>query len=233
MRRIIFGAAAAVTLLAGGVRAGDDPVVVELFTSQGCSSCPPADEMLADLSRRDDVIALGLHVDYWDYIGWPDRFADQAYTSRQQHYAAEAGERTIYTPQFVVGGRRQVTGARPIELMDAIQAHEEAPEEVHVALEEGADGLWLTAPAAQAPRPMAIHLVHYQPESRVEIEAGENAGRTLTYANIVTSWEVLGEWDGSTPLRMQLPQGGGPGAVLVQATGHHGPGAILAAARLD
>ena len=96
------------------------PVVVELFTSQGCSSCPPADALLGELSRRDDVITLGYHVDYWDYIGWPAPFADPLFTSRQRLYASALGNRTIYTPQMVLDGTLDQVGSRRFEVEAAI-----------------------------------------------------------------------------------------------------------------
>src|SRR6056297_1329329 len=99
----IFCAAALASFTAPAL--ADDPVVVELFTSQGCSSCPPADAMLGELAERDDVIPLALHVDYWDYIGWADIFADPAYTRRQKGYAHATGQRMVYTPQMVIDGQ--------------------------------------------------------------------------------------------------------------------------------
>ena len=103
MRRLFAAVATSLALSTPAV--ADGPVVVELYTSQGCSSCPPADAMLHDLAARPDVIALALHVDYWDYIGWVDEFADPAYTRRQKQYAQVAGNPSVYTPQMVIGGR--------------------------------------------------------------------------------------------------------------------------------
>ncbi len=125
MRRIIGAATGlwAVCAVAAFAQGTDNPVVVELFTSQGCSSCPPADAILGDLAGRDDVIALALHVDYWDYIGWKDTFADPSYTKRQRAYARVAGARNIYTPQMVVGGMDHLVGVRPMELSDLIERH--------------------------------------------------------------------------------------------------------------
>ena len=102
-------------------RADDMPVVVELFTSQGCSSCPPADALLHELSKRDDVIPLALHVDYWDYIGWKDSFAQPAFTARQRGYAQASGRRAIYTPQMIIGGQFDVVGNRPMDVAAIIR----------------------------------------------------------------------------------------------------------------
>ena len=131
--------AAALIAIAGGLPArAEGPVVVELFTSQGCSACPAADRMLAKLAGHDDVLALALHVDYWDYIGWEDVFADPAYTKRQKAYAHAVGERMIYTPQMVVQGEERIVGTSPAELMEAIGAH--AGEDGRVALEARREG---------------------------------------------------------------------------------------------
>jgi len=106
------------------------PVVVELYTSQGCSSCPPADEILSSLNGRDDVIAIALHVDYWDYIGWKDEFSSPAYAERQRAYASQAGRRSIYTPEMVVNGQTDIVGAKPMALADAINEHKAAVQQM-------------------------------------------------------------------------------------------------------
>ena len=123
-------------MLAGSALwAQTSPVVVELFTSQGCSSCPPADAMLHKLAERDDVIALALHVDYWDYIGWKDEFAVPAYTKRQRGYARTNGRRMIYTPQMVINGQDDVIGAKPMDVSDLIQKHHEVADKVALEIE--------------------------------------------------------------------------------------------------
>ena len=103
------------------------PVVVELFTSQGCSSCPPADAVLHDLASRDDVLPLALHVDYWDYIGWKDQFAKPSHTNRQKAYAHVGGRNMIYTPQMVVQGQEDVVGVKAMKLAELIEKHRNAP----------------------------------------------------------------------------------------------------------
>ena len=206
------------------------PVVVELFTSQGCSSCPPADALLETLALREDVIALALHVDYWDYIGWEDIFADPAFTRRQKGYAHVAGARTIYTPQMIVGGMEHLVGVRPEELSDLIARHRATPAPVHLALSRDGGALGVSAGPAPLPRPVVVQLVQYVPAETVTIERGENAGHTLTYVNIVSSWTELGVWDGSAPLDLSVPAAGDrPAVVILQ---EQGPGRIVAAARL-
>ncbi|MCB1395240.1 MAG: DUF1223 domain-containing protein [Rhodobacter sp.] len=117
----------------------DHPVLLELYTAQGCASCPPADDMMIELAGRDDVIALALHVDYWDYIGWADTFAARAYTERQQRYARRHGHSTIYTPQVVINGTEILEGYRVMQVMDAIASQHARAAEValHVQRVDG------------------------------------------------------------------------------------------------
>lgn len=187
---------------------GHPPVVIELFTSQGCSSCPPADEMLADLADRNDVLALSWHVDYWDYLGWADPFARPQFTRRQQAYAHAWGERAIYTPQVVVGGRDTLLSLRPAEVMAMMQMQMARPTEVMVTSRPELDGyrIELTPRAAIAGR-VAIILVRYAPSRRVEIRAGENRGIKMEYRNVVLAAERISEWDGRGPLGMTIRPG--------------------------
>jgi hypothetical protein len=233
--RVVFSAAMAVWLgVAGGAMAQDaapGPVVVELYTSQGCSSCPPADEIFAGLTTRPDVIALALHVDYWDYIGWKDSFALPQFTERQRAYAREAGARTIYTPQMIVGGLEHLVGVRPAELAAMIARHGAMPAKVAMqTLREGGAVRITATPIAQLPQGTLIQLVRYRPEASVEIRGGENAGRLITYHNIVTEWRRVGTWDGASPLSLSVDVAPGDnGVVILQEPG---PGPIIAAARL-
>ncbi len=211
---------------------GRNTVVVELYTSQGCSSCPPADEFFAELVREPGVIALALHVDYWDYIGWADKFAHPAFTARQKAYARAIGSRTIYTPQMIVGGVDRVEGNEPLAVASLVRAHGEVSHGVRLGLRRSGDVLRITAKAA-APfeRPARVDLVRYRPVDTVDIERGENAGRTLTYHNIVVSWEQIGEWSGEAPLDLETPVPGANAAVVILQ--QQGPSAILAAAQVD
>lgn len=234
MRRTLSALAIAFGLAfpAAGI-AQDRPVVVELYTSQGCSSCPPADAMLIDLAKRDDVIALALHVDYWDYIGWKDSFGDPSFTGRQKAYAKASGHRTVYTPQMIVGGRDHLVGAKPMELARLIDAHSSAAPRVNLSLKRDGGAMTVSADrvsGAKLPARMIVQLVRFDPLRKVEIKRGENAGRTITYANVVTELRVLGEWDGADRLQLRSENAGnGPVAVLVQAAGS---GPIIAAAQL-
>ncbi|WP_407496569.1 DUF1223 domain-containing protein [Pseudooceanicola sp. MF1-13] len=210
----------------------DAPVVVELFTSQGCSSCPPADAFLALLAPRDDVIALGIHVDYWDYIGWKDVFGSPAFSARQKAYAKAAKRRAIYTPQMIIDGQADVVGNHPMDVTDQITRFREQPTRVSLTIERaGNDHVSINAHSDEAfTAPLVVQVVRYMPEAHVEITRGENAGHKLTYANIVTDWQIVGEWDVSEPYTAQVKaEGPQPVVVLIQ---QKGPGRIEAAARL-
>lgn len=235
MMRKAFGAACGLWLaFAQGAAAQDNPVVVELFTSQGCSSCPPADEFLAELADRPGIIPLALHVDYWDYIGWQDKFAQPRFTARQKAYARAEKSRTIYTPQMIVDGVARVEGNDPAAVGQAISAAMARPSPVTLHLQRSGDMLQVRAAAPQgavaADPPMVLQLVRVLPEQTVEIAHGENAGRTVSYRNIVTSWEPVGQWAGDAPLDLTLPMvGEGPVVVILQQPG---PAEIVAAAEL-
>jgi len=229
MRSILAVISLAGLLCATSVTAQDGPVVVELYTSQGCSSCPPADAMLHDLANRDDVIALALHVDYWDYIGWKDVFGRPENTARQHAYARAANATTIYTPQMVIGGVDHVIGSRPVQVMDAMRAQSARGYEFDVELSRRGDDVFISADAGDQGR-YTVQFVRFTPEETVTISRGENAGRTLIYANIVKTWDVLQEWDGGSRLSIQAPASGADGvAVIIQEAGH---GPIVGAAQL-
>lgn len=223
----------ALTLATPAAHAQDGPsgpVVVELFTSQGCSSCPPADAMMRDLAHRDGVIALAFHVDYWDYIGWRDSFGSAANTDRQTAYARAAQSTTVYTPQFIVGGVDHVIGARGMELVDRIEAHAQDDSGVRVDAVRTDGTVEIRAEAASA-GPMIVQLVRYAPSQTVAIESGENAGLTLEYANVVMAWQVVADWDGASPLALSVSvTGDWPSVVLIQ---RQGAGPILAATEVD
>ena len=207
-------------------------VVVELYTSQGCSSCPPADDFLAALAADPRIIPLALHVDYWDYIGWEDSFAKPKFTDRQKAYARAIGSRTIYTPQLIVGGVDRVEGNSPDEVAGYVASHLAGSSAVTLVVERQGDLLIIRAEAdPPLTEPVRVQLVRYTPAETVEIERGENAGKVITYRNIVTSWENLGDWPGNAPLELSAPAPGGlPAVVILQ---EEGPSAILAAARVD
>ncbi|MFC7703374.1 DUF1223 domain-containing protein [Plastorhodobacter daqingensis] len=234
--RVIIGAALGLLLGTAGLVAEENPVVIELYTSQGCSACPPADALLERLADHRDVIALALHVDYWDYIGWADAFAQPGFTERQKGYARAVGDRAIYTPQMIVGGTDRIEGFRPIQLADLITAHRDRAQPVQLALtREAEDQVRIRLAPAPSAEPDAgkvalVQLVRYKPKETVTIARGENAGRTVTYHNIVTLWETIARWDGAAPLEMLARvEGDQPVVIIVQREGF---GPVIGAARL-
>lgn len=208
-----------------------NPVVVELFTSQGCSSCPAADALLAEMAGRADIIPLALHVDYWDYIGWKDAFAQARFTKRQKGYAHAAGERRIYTPQMIINGAEDVVGSRPMKVAALIQKHAMAPVRVSLDLVREGASLRITARALASEQPFDIQVVQYQPHREVMIEKGENAGLTVAYTHIVDDWAMVDRWDGTGTWEGSVETDPArPVVVLVQKPKY---GRIVAAARAD
>ncbi len=216
---------------AGMAQEAGAPVVVELYTSQGCSSCPPADALLAELADAPGVIPLALHVDYWDYIGWKDEFAHPGFTKPQKAYAKAAGERMVYTPQMIVHGVARVVGHEPDAVSQAIAEAAARPAPVRLTVRRQGGQIVIEA-VANPPlsAPAMVQLVGYREAAKVEISEGENAGLAVEYRNIVTSWERVGEWSGQAPLSLRTPDLEGRAVVIVQ---REGPAEILAAAAVE
>lgn len=187
--------------------AASSPVVVELFTSEGCSSCPPADDLLRSLAARHDVVALSFHVDYWDRLGWRDPFSHAAYTARQQAYARSLDGR-VYTPEMVVGGTVGFVGSRRGEAQAQIAAAlgRPAPARVTLAASRG-DGraVRVTFAVEDAPEPSVVHVALVQTEATTQVRHGENGGRTLRHANVVRGFETHREASGE--ISFALPDG--------------------------
>jgi hypothetical protein len=222
---------------AGNALAGADtpPTVVELFTSQGCSSCPPADAFLAELAERDDVIAVAFHITYWDYIGWKDPFATDWGTERQYGYAKVLARGYPYTPQMVVNGKKDLVGSDRVQVANAmIASMQEANARIPVMLRREADELVVTLPAVKLEEPLHMWLVRYSGPHETKVARGENRGTTMINTNIARHLELLGSWSGEPrEIRAPLPQPGedeGGVAVWVQ---ERNAGAILGAAKLD
>lgn len=207
------------------------PVVLEFFTSQGCSSCPPADEIFSRIVGENRVIALALHVDYWDYLGWQDTFGREEHTERQRLYAKAHGERTIYTPQMIVQGSDIVMGHEEGQIRGRIAAHEARPRLVDLDLRrEGGAVEIVVAPHDGPVGDAEIHVVEFVPRTTMTVEGGENAGYHHTFLNVVTGWATIGRWDGASRAVMRhAARPDLPVAVLVQ-TPQNGP--ILSAAQL-
>lgn len=244
MRPVIFMLAAAASLMLGAnastaQSAGEPVAVVELFTSQGCSSCPPADAFLGDLAKRGDVVALSYHVDYWDYLGWQDTLARPENTQRQRAYGRAFQASSIYTPQMVVNGHTHMAGSRRAAVMNAIEDRIDTPEglSVEISARYEGDNLVIETGASENGRRKAhVVLVNFDATHVVNVERGENGGRSLTYHNAVTAYQTVGVWKGKLA-RFELPmsdiagKGNGGCAVLLQETSVDGlPGAILGAA---
>lgn len=203
------------------------PVVVELFQSQGCSSCPPADAVLNALAARPDVIALNFAVTYWDQLGWKDTFAKPAFTARQWDYARRGGRSTVSTPQMIVGGRTAIVGSRAPEVAAVIARAQAEPSGPVLRI----DGASVAIPAGKPATAATVWLVRYDPRTiEVPIRAGENGGWTLPHRNIVRTLTAIGTWTGPA-VRFALPPAvaGTNAAVLLQA-GRGGP--IIAARRV-
>ena len=233
MKRALFSIALTVLSAGATLAENSNPVVVELYTSQGCSSCPPADALMHKLAERDDVLGLALHVDYWDYIGWKDEYAKPSHTTRQQGYA-QAGARTeIYTPQMVINGNESVVGARGMELMELIAAHRSRTPLATVETTQSGDAIEVSVVASEKlPKgTYAVQVVRYAPMRHASIKRGELAGHDLDYANVVDSLNLLGRWDGGEDAQFTVRLADGlKTAVLVQVPGY---GPIVAAAKLD
>ncbi|HEX3673018.1 MAG TPA: DUF1223 domain-containing protein [Rhizomicrobium sp.] len=185
--------AAAVLLVSGAAQAGDSahPTVVELFQSQGCSSCPPANANVMALSDRPDVLTLSLGVTYWDYLGWKDTFASPQYTDRQRDYARAFHRRDVFTPEVVVNGREDVVGTDRAEL-EALIKRSARTSEPDITLTPGA--VTVGAGGAQAAQ---VWLVRYDPNIvQVPVTRGENSGVTLPHRNVVHELVKLGDWNG-------------------------------------
>lgn len=229
VRIIVAATAAVITAFAAPAATAADaahPVVIELFQSQGCSSCPPANANVNALSLRPDVLALSFAVTYWDGLGWKDVFAKPQYTDRQWDYARAFGHAQVWTPQVIINGRADITGTRTAPLTALIAANDRGNSGPQVAIT--GENVAISGTTAS---PVDVWVVRYEPRSiDVSIKAGENGGKTLPHRNIVRELVKIGRWNGGTA-RFTLPAAKLPGlatAAFVQA-GAGGP--ILAAAR--
>jgi len=179
---------------AATVNASPRPAVVELFTSQGCSSCPPADTYLGELTQRRDVLALAFHVDYWDGDGWRDRYAIPQAARRQSSYVHTLGLPSAFTPQVVIDGRTSLVGSNRRGILTALS---DAPPGVPLTLEITGDALSIEVPDSNTPNECDVNLVAYLSQASTAVARGENSGRTLTEFNIVRLFAKLGSWKGS------------------------------------
>lgn len=219
---------------------GVSPVVVELFTSQGCSSCPPADAYLGELARQPGIIALAFHVDYWDYIGWRDPLASPAATERQRGYTQALGTRYLYTPEMVIDGRQDATGSDRAAVSRLIRDQRAAAPKVplsvreQAAAEQAEDKYTINIPAFDFHGTATVWMAVFDREHTTAVERGENSGRSLRDYNAVRALRRLGSWSGKAiqiPVDMDLTKTNGC-AILLQADHQpgDGQGPILGAA---
>jgi hypothetical protein len=208
--------------------------VLELFTSQGCSSCPPADALLSSLGQRSDVIALAYHVDYWDYIGWADTFGAKTNTDRQRAYATAWDDSTVYTPELVVNGAKGLIGSRQDDVTKALGTAS-LPVPVNLTTDSD-DMLDVSIDGKPGLSESGVWLVTFIDKANVAVERGENAGRTLSYTHVVTGRHILGMWDPQAGAHLKLPldevlTAPSNGAVILVQSEHDGvPGPITGAA---
>jgi len=218
MRSITSGFVAALALFSGTAHASTPQQVIELYQSQGCSSCPPANAVLNGLADRKDLITLSFAVTYWDYLGWKDRFAQPAFTERQKDYAAAYKRPNVATPQMVINGRGFIVGTTADNVAQGLKAYARSGPEPDIALA----GHRLTVGAGTGSA--QVWWVTYDPKSLdVPVTAGENHGRTLPHRHIVKSLTRIADWSGK-PVTVNVPTAP-PGletAVLLQA-GRGGP----------
>jgi hypothetical protein len=175
--------------------------VLELFTSQSCSSCPPADALLGELAKQPGVLALSMHVDYWNRTGWRDPYSSAAFTGRQHRYAALLHDDTVYTPELVVNGRLGVVGSDRAAVASAIASEQGSPQ---VSLSVRREGANLVVEAGAGSGPATLWLAGFDPHHETRVGAGENGGRTLAETNIVRSLAASGDWTG-TAMQLMLP----------------------------
>jgi hypothetical protein len=208
--------------------------VIELFTSQGCSSCPPADRLLSAMASDPSLVTLSFPIDYWDYIGWKDTLASPAFTARQEGYAAKLGDGRVYTPQAIVDGLYDAVGSDKGAIDRAVKIGQGSRSalSVPVQLRESGGVLQIDL-GAGGDTPAGVYVLRVAKASTVAIGRGENAGRSVTYTDVVRSMHKVGEWNGKPEsLKLTELKSDGEGyVVLVQQGSEQNPGAILAAAK--
>jgi hypothetical protein len=191
------------------------PVVLELFTSQGCSSCPPADALLTKLAQDPSLLALSFHINYWDYLGWKDPYASNDTTNRQRSYAAAMGEDNVFTPQLVIDGALSAVGSQSGNVKDSIEkAKNTLPPEATITFSHPSDDLLVDISSAQA-KGSDVWLIYFDRSSDTDVRAGENDGHRLVSTNPVTSIQRLGVIDGDKAhYKLAMPKEGV--AVIIQ-----------------
>lgn len=220
-----------VTQASPSVSASPRPVVIELFTSQGCNSCPPAEALLGEYANDPNVLSLSFHVDYWDYLGWHDPFELPVSVQRQNGYAAALDLSTLFTPQSIIDGRISRLGSDRRSLVSAIHSKRDG---VAMVLSKSNDLMTITLPDTGKTDHFDINVIAYESQATTAVKRGENAGHTLKEYNIVRNFLQLGPWDGhAASMKVSLsglPAGTDRIAVLIQQP-HQG--AIIGAASIS
>lgn len=229
----LIAATGALAMTSSDPMAAESQTVVELFTSQGCSSCPPADKLAAELARDPSVIVVSLPVDYWDYLGWKDTLASPSFSARQRAYSSVRGDRDVYTPQVVVNGSVQVLGSDKSAIQRAIVQSRRSTMSVPVALTKTDAGLTVTIPEGKGQG--EVWLCGVATMVPVSIVRGENSGRMITYINAARRFVKLGDWNGkaatwTVPVGDIRVEGIDAAAVMVQSGSKETPGPMLGAA---
>jgi hypothetical protein len=236
------GAALSVCAIVAIIRpAHADPrAVVELFTSQGCSSCPPADKLLGELANDPSVIALSMPIDYWDYLGWKDTLADSRFSARQRAYSRVRGDREVYTPQAVVNGSVHVIGSDRQAIESAIDTTVRGDGvmslPVTMTVDGGALNVSVAAATERTPRHRGeVWICSISKAVPIAVSRGENTGRELTYYNVVRDLLKVGDWNGApgswnVPLERIAREGVDGAVVYVQDGSRDHPGPMLGAA---
>lgn len=237
---LISRAAVGLTLLSGSGASlasaqETSPVVVELFTSQGCAACPPANDYFAEVTQRPGIVALSFHVDYWNYLGWVDPYSSKKATYRQKMYAMNLRQTGVFTPQVVIQGRRGEVGSDRRAIESAIDEARKAKRSVRVTFEKGGAQPSVAVTAAPEAKGAEVWLLLIDRQTSTKVLRGENEGRTLTHRNVVRDWQQIGQHGGERlelPLTATCEKGEKHGRMAVIVQQPKG-GAILGAAITD
>jgi hypothetical protein len=241
---VVSIAVMASTMMSSAIAVAEPRGVVELFTSQGCSSCPPADRLAGELAHDPSLVVLSLAIDYWDYLGWKDTLALPGHANRQRAYSKARGDREVYTPQVVVNGVAHTLGSDKSAIENAIAQtrKQEGTLSLPLGMSIGNDNISISIPAANAKEASPkgetkgeIWLCPITQDVTVSIGRGENTGHTITYHNVVRRWVKLGDWNGTArnftvPVHDVTGAGGDAVAVMVQSGSREAPGNMLGAA---
>lgn len=234
---IVLSAMSASLSQAAAIEIKQPKGVVELFTSQGCSSCPAADRALSELNAEGQILGLSLHVDYWDRLGWKDTFASPAFTKRQWAYARALGERQVYTPQAIINGKTHLVGSRKEQIKAMIAEYHDTSQgltvPVNVTRRNGA--LEISVSPGDNAKNATLYVYYFTPGKSVDIKRGENTGKTIEYSNVVGKVDMIGmigDSELATTFSInELKRKGYPGCALIlqAATPEGDPGRILGA----